>query len=135
MFILLIHVADLAQPFGLRFKERETALGRGREIIGLADSRSGSGMKRIEVEDDFGQFVTFRDIEVRYVSVVDVEHDAEGQMQSQIMQQRANCELQEMLQRDPVISKFQERQRAMQMPAQQANSSLVVPRMPLVRPS
>lgn len=89
MQMLLIHVKDMANPLGLRFKEREDA-SKAQALLLSALGKDAA----VIVNDDFGQSVTVISEAILAISIIDVEQDLEAQGKVALIQQKKNAELQ-----------------------------------------
>lgn len=92
MHILLLYVDRVAQPFGLRFKERGPALG-ARNVVYETPLNDD-----VEVIDDHGQLVMFPRVQLLVAHVMDVKQDLDAQGEIAVIQQGANMKAQERMQ-------------------------------------
>lgn len=92
MHLLLLYVDRIAQPLGLRFKDRGSALGV-RNVVWETNVS-----KDVEASDDFGQAVSFPRVQLLAAHVMDVKQDLDAQGEIAVIQQGANMRAQERLQ-------------------------------------
>jgi len=98
MFIILLYVDGIGQPFGLRFKDEAKA----REIFaGIDCALAGDA---VDVTDAYDQRVCVRRSLIKVIHFMPVENDLEAQGDIQVLSARQNAKLQSKVNNDPVMA-------------------------------
>lgn len=104
MFIVMLYVDGITNPFGMRFREAEKALEVWTLISNLPINDPTSGKaNRVFVEDDYGQRVQFFRQLVKATHLMPVVSDLEAQADVQLLATQENARLQARAQRDPTL--------------------------------
>jgi hypothetical protein len=104
MFIVMLYVDGIANPFGMRFKDSEKALEVWKLISNLPINDPTSGKaNRVFVEDDYGQRVQCSRQQVKATHFMPVVSDLEAQADVQLLATQENARLQARAQRDPTL--------------------------------
>lgn len=101
VYIIMLHVRGIAQPFGMRFQDEEKAQGL------YAGTVAAGPATEVSIEDEYGQRVTVLRSDLAAIQYFGVVRDLETQGDLQILQARSNAKLQQRASTDVALTSHQ----------------------------